>query len=72
MDYDLKVQKIIDMGFVLTEESGAKYFIYKGLKWSESEIEYTPIAEIIKYKIYYDGYISIKEFNESLDMIRHY
>ena len=71
MEFDLKVQKMKDMGF-MEIDNNEFILIYKGHKWSKSAIENTSIAEIIKYKSFYDGDISLFDLNKFLDIIRNY
>lgn len=71
MELNLKVEKMKDMGF-MEIDNNEFILIYKGHKWTKSAIENTSIAEIIKYKSFYDGDISLFDLNKFLDIIRNY
>lgn len=71
MELEIKIKKMKEMGFVDVNDN--EFILsYNGYKWSKMIIEDTSMAEIIKYKSFYDGNISVSELNRMLSMIRNY
>lgn len=71
MELEIKIKKMKEMGFVDVNDN--EFILsYNGYKWSKMIIEATSMAEIIKYKSFYDGNISVSELNRMLSIIRNY
>lgn len=65
MNLSEKIEKLISIGFQQSSDT----LIYKGHSWDYNFIENSSIAEMIKYKAYYDGNISKADLYRFLKVI---